>query len=311
MTDQATASEERVSSINAMLRTEKNSYEAVDYLRFVKPSTYGDFPVDRWARDAIVDWFVKIVKTCDYSLETAAIAASILDRFAAVDESKDILIHRQQFQLASLAAIYTAAKVHEGAALSPMFVAKLSGGIHSAEDIEKMEFRVLQAVQWRVHPPTAEWFVRCYLDLIPGMAFDKSTRMALMKLIRFQVTHSLLNYEFCSFRASDIALASLLNGVEAFFGCKFSIQVENAIRSTTNIKATQCLNRLRTSLCGANYRDVVSKLRSQQEGKSLSNSKTMYSRNKVIPSTHELSPKSVSKLTGNLATYIHKQTDMV
>jgi hypothetical protein len=294
MTDQSIAFDQCVSSINVMLRKERTVYEVPDYLGHLRASIYGDYPVDALARDAIVDWFVKIVNLCNYSSETAAIATSILDRFAASDDSKDILTNRANFQLASLTAIYTAVKVHEREAISPAFVAKLSGGLSSIEDIEKMEIRMLKALQWRVNPPTAEWFVRSFLDLAPGSGFDASARMSLMELGRLQVTFSLLNYEFCTFRASDIALASLLNAVEGVFGDRFCApQLEAAIHTATNIKATRSLDRLRTRLCGATYHDAVSKILKEQESQNMTTCKPMYSESRNEMSTHAHSPKSV------------------
>jgi hypothetical protein len=267
MTDQSIAFDQCVSSINVMLTKERTVYEVPDYLRHLRASVYGDFPVDALARDVIVDWFVKIVTLCNYSSETAAIATSILDRFAASDDSKDILAHRENFQLASLTAIYTAVKVHEREVISPAFVAKLSGGLSSVEDIEKMEIRMLKALQWRVNPPTAEWFFRSFLDLVLGSRFD-AQRMSLMELGRLQVTFSLLDYDFCTFRASDIALASLLNAVEGIFGDQFCTQqLEAAIHTATNIKATHSLDRLRTRLCGATYHDAVSKIKGARKSK--------------------------------------------
>lgn len=279
-----------------MLNNERASYEVSDYLQCLNPSQYGDFPVDRRARGAIVDWIVKVVKMCDYSLETAEIATSILDRFAALDESKDVLIHRPSFQLASLTAIYTAVKVHEHEAISSAFVAKLSGGVHTKRDIEKMELRMLQALEWRVNPPTVDLFVSSFLHLVPANAFNSLERRWLMKLVRCQVTFSLLGCDFFTFRSSDVALASLLNAMVAVIGDQYNaLQLEASVHSRTSIKVTHALDQLRESLREANYHAAVSKVLKEQESQGIDVSRPRYGEKRTGSSTHAHSPKCVTK----------------
>lgn len=289
MTDQQKMDfDQSVTTIEVMLRKERTKYNAPDYLRHLPASIFGDRPVDPKAHDAIATWFVKIAELCDFSLETASIAISILDRFAATPDAKDIIISRDKFSLASLTAIYTAVKIHEQKALSPAFVAKLSGGLNSKEDIERMEFRMLKALGWQVNPPTAMWFVRNFFELITDDVFDESSRKLIMDLVQFQVHFSMINYDFCKEYASDIALASLLNAVEDG-DCLCPKKLKAFLCQATNIKSDS-LESLRVRLCGAPYHEAASELLKEQKRSSCSPICTE-SRNEML---YQNSPKSVT-----------------
>ncbi|KAL3939662.1 MAG: hypothetical protein SGBAC_005663 [Bacillariaceae sp.] len=245
MVNEALQMDQVVSSIDAMLHREQSSYIVPDYLSYLPEKEYGEFPIDPAAREAIVDWYLKIVELCDMSVDTASIAVSILDRFASSPAAKDFLIHREKFQLASLAAIYTAIKIHEASALSPAFVAKLSGGMSTQEDVEKMEIYLLQTITWLVNPPTAMWFAQNFLQLL------NLSSKPLMRAIESQVVQSLLKYEFCTIRPSAIGAAAVANALEAVFGRNNYVRrMESILCSTIDIDAGK-LQHLRLQLSGA------------------------------------------------------------
>lgn len=265
MVNQVNEVEQVACSIDAMLRKEQSAYQVPDYLSHLPVHEYGDFPIDPAAREAIVNWYLKIIELCDMSVDTAAIAVSILDRFAASPAAKEFLIHREKFQLASLAAIYTAIKIHEKEAISPAFVAKLSGGISTKEDVERMEMRILQTITWLVNPPTAIWFAHSFLRLLSL----ESKQLA--RSIESQVIHSLLKYQFCTVRPSEIAAAAVINSLEAAYGRNtFVRRMENVLRATVN--GSQ-LHRLRFQLAGALHSEVVVPVPSNRRRRTPSNQK--------------------------------------
>ena len=234
--------------IQAMLKQEESGYAVKDYLQNLPSYTSLGEPVDAQARSIIADWCVKIMGVCQYQRETAAIAVSYLDRFMASPDGYSVLLDRSQFQLAALACVYSAVKVHEQQALGPELVAKLSNGERTSREIEKMELRLLQAVQWRVHPPTAMAFVRNHIELIPEDDFDVLTRQALLDLTQYQVDMSLLDYEFSIQKSSLLGLAALLNAADSI--CEdgsIYAQVGSLILSCTGIRPSS-LDKLRNQL---------------------------------------------------------------
>mmetsp|Transcript_37312 Transcript_37312/g.90593 ORF Transcript_37312/g.90593 Transcript_37312/m.90593 type:complete len:288 (-) Transcript_37312:64-927(-) len=252
MVNEALQMDQVASSIDAMLHREQSSYQVPDYLSYLPANEYGEYPIDPAARESIVNWYLKIVELCDMSVDTAAIAVSILDRFASSPAAKDFLIHREKFQLASLAAIYTAIKIHEKEAISPAFVAKLSGGVSTKEDVERMEMHLLQTITWLVNPPTAIWFAKSFLQLLNLQS------KPLMRSVESQVIHSLLKYEFCTVRPSEIAAAAVVNALEAAYGRDVYVRrIERILRSTINTHDGQ-VQRLRFQLAGAIKCETVS-----------------------------------------------------
>jgi hypothetical protein len=128
---------------------------------------------------------------------------------------QSVLLDRNLFQLAAMTALYTAVKIHEHEAMDPNLVSTLSRGAHSPQAVEAMEKRMLNAIQWRVNPPTAMSFVRNMLDLVPEHLIDASQRETLMELTQLQVDLALMDYEFGQCPASSIAFASLLNAIDS------------------------------------------------------------------------------------------------
>jgi hypothetical protein len=252
-------------NIEAMLRQEESCYTVPDYLRYLPSHTAFGQAVDAAARFSIAEWCVKIMDFCQYKPETAAIAMSCLDRFVSTPDGHHVLLDRCKFQLAALTAVYTAVKIHEQQAMAPELVANLSHGSHTEADIEAMERRMLKALQWRVNPPTSMDFVRKFLDLVPQDALDERSRTCAVELAQYQVDISVLNYGFCTSKASSIAFASLLNAVESVHSdsatCSY---IESVIARSTKIDS-HSFQDLRDQLYEAISSQPVSKMLEMQQ----------------------------------------------
>jgi len=296
MVNKAQEIEQIACTIDVMIRKEQSTYQVPDYLSDLPVDQYGKSPIDPSKREAIVNWYLQIVEIFHMSIDTAAIAVSILDRFASSPSAKEFLIHGKKFQLASLAAIYTAVKIHEKEAISPALAAKLSGGVHTKEAIEKMEMRILQTISWRVNPPTAMWFAQSYLQLL-NRGLDSNNN--LMRSIESQVAHSLLKYEFCTVRPSEIAAAAVLNTLEAVYGLDDALSVVRRMESVlcaivgTNIEQ---LNRLRFQLAGVVDHSKVLSTVVVQSNKSRHAPSNNHTR---ANGSHAVSPKTVITTTSS------------
>jgi len=201
-------------TIKAMRRQEENGYVVTDYLSRIPAVKALEAPVDLTCRQMMAKWCCDITDFCDYSRETAWIALNMLDRFMASRDGQSILLVRNQFQLAAMAALYTAVKIHEHEAMDPNLVSTLSQGVHSPEAVEKMEFRMLNAIQWRVNPPTAMSFVRKMLELVPKGLIEQNEQKALMEVTQMQLDLASSDYDFCQHHASHVALSAVLNAIE-------------------------------------------------------------------------------------------------
>lgn len=243
-------SEHSLFTIQAMRKQEESAYTVHDYLASLPLPTGTVTPVDGACRQVMANWCCEIAVFCKYERETVAIALNMLDRWMSTPDGFRILLDRNLYQLASMTALYTAVKVHEQEAMDPALVSSLSRGVHSAQAVETMEARMLQALQWRVNPPTAMSYVRLAMNIVPGHLLAVAERETIQEIARFQLEQSVTEYEFCRYSPSTMALASLLNALEGFstdgmFYDNFEATMGQVLGVTV---MTPCLRDLRIAL---------------------------------------------------------------
>jgi hypothetical protein len=169
-------------------------------------------PVDESCRSRMIEWCYEIVDSCKFSRETVAIAINYLDRFTHLScETRD---DRHLFQLACMTCLYTAIKIHEPQAMDPKAVSSLSRGIFSAQKIIDMEQKILAALRWRVHPPTAVAFVYHYLHIVPEKILSSSERSVIIELSKIQTELAVKDCLFVASKPSTIALVALRNALD-------------------------------------------------------------------------------------------------
>ena len=249
-----------------MYRQEENGYNTVsDYLqrashhRIYCHSNYEHYhqqsplplPIDLECRRQMADWFKTIIRLCKYNSETTEIAWSCIDRFLSTPNSWEFLLDRTKFQLVSLAALYTAVKIHENQALDPQTMAKLSNDMYTKEDIEIMEFRLLSDLKWRVNPPTVISFVRSLMDFFPSEMLSASARERVIDLTKYQIDLMIGNYQLSLEKSSLVAFAALknsLDAVESLSGSGCSAFLESLAFSILNANDMSKLDRIQKDL---------------------------------------------------------------
>jgi hypothetical protein len=224
--------EDTLETIAAMLHQE-HAYNKIDWTRLGQqqhqehtPSSSSrsssaaplhHFPetVDIECRSKMATWCIQIVDFCKFTRETAEISMSHLDRFLATPAGAAALHDRTLYQLASMAALYTAVKIHEPEAMDPKLVSNLSRGAYSAADVEAMERQLLSALSWRVNPPTCLSFVRKLMELIPVEAMDQEMLRTAFELTKFQTELAVHDFQFVTVKPSVVAYCSLMNSLES------------------------------------------------------------------------------------------------
>lgn len=207
--------EQNLETIHAMRRQEELAYSVPDYLSYLPETTALETPVDASCRFVMAKWCNEIADFCNYKRETVAIAMNCLDRFMSSPSGQEILLDRNLYQLAAMTALYSSVKIHEQEAMDPNLVSTLSRGVHSPKAVEAMESKMLNAIQWRVNPPTAMSFVRSMIGLVPDDIMHSCEREAVMDIAKFQIETVVNEYEFCTSKASSIAFACALNAMES------------------------------------------------------------------------------------------------
>ncbi|GMH83653.1 hypothetical protein TrVE_jg11392 [Triparma verrucosa] len=114
----------------------------------------------RW-RNKLVDWSYQVVDHYGYPREAVAISMNILDRFSA-----NAGLNKKLHQLAALATLHLALK-SGGNAVRLQDLVALSRGYFSSEQVIYTESKVLEAVNWRVHPTMAAAIIPYFFLLLP------------------------------------------------------------------------------------------------------------------------------------------------
>jgi hypothetical protein len=211
-----------LSTVQAMRRQEETVYWTGECLYQSEPENviangpiHADAVVDIVCRSKMATWCYQVIDFCKFSRETGAIAMNFLDRYMLTDQGAAAWVDRKLFQLAAMTCLYTAVKIHEPEAMDPKLVSTLSRGAYSTVEVEAMEVSILNALQWRVNPPTALAFVRQFLELIPVDVVDQSMRESAYDITKFQTELAVSEHDFVSAKASTIAFGSLMNSLES------------------------------------------------------------------------------------------------
>ncbi len=148
----------------------------------------------------------------DLHREVVSIAMSHLDRYLAVSASP---VDKNFFQLLAMTCLYLSVKLNEykhllipGSRSSMDTILQLSRGFFTLQQMEKMEYDILQRLQWHVHPPTPQLFVKHFLFFLSIEEHE------VHDLSQFIVELSVMDYFFVSYKPSEIAIASVLNAIE-------------------------------------------------------------------------------------------------
>jgi hypothetical protein len=237
--------ESALATIEAIRKQEETGYRAYDYLHQQVPpfsSMNGPqndgAPVDVDCRFRMSEWCYQIVDFCKFKRETVAVSMSYLDRLLCTPAGLEIFLDRSMFQLAAMTALYTAIKIHEPEAMEPTLIASLSRGAFNEEQVEAMEFKMLNAIQWRVNPPTAIAFIHEFLDLIPESIINGNARAAAIDLAKFQTEVAVSDYAFVTVNASSIALAALFNAFESMnMDLKLQSHIEHSLAQAAKIES--------------------------------------------------------------------------
>lgn len=211
--------EDVTSTIQVMRMQEETAYNVSDYLSQehgpLHIANTPHCPVDVDCRFKMAEWCYQVVDFCKFNRETVNIAMSYLDRFLCTEVGREALADRRVFQLAAMTCLYTAVKIHEPEAMEPKTVAGLSRGAYTADQVEAMERSILEALDWRMNPPTAMAFLQHFFELVSHRFLTPAVRETVLDLAKFQIELAVSEYSFATLNPSTIAFSSLMNAVES------------------------------------------------------------------------------------------------
>ena len=181
-------------------------------------------------RKKLVDWCYGVVDHYRLPRETVAIAMEMVDRFLSVSAGpfalwdvnsdvakvgKNALHCQRQFQLLTVAALYSTLKAKDVMISIDELVAACSG-LYTSEDTKNMEHTLLRGLSWRTNTPSSCQVGCSILSLLlQHVNLPEATWGFLLDEMNYQTEVSVRDYYFSTQRPSTIAMAAISNAIES------------------------------------------------------------------------------------------------
>jgi hypothetical protein len=212
------------------MRMQEVRYKCSDYLS-ISP------PVDATCRFKVAEWAYQLVDAFNFRRETVAISLSILDFYLSTEAGRPALYDRKVFQLAATTCMYTAIKIHE----SPVFMtpelilSELNEENVTEEQVTEMELKILNVIEWRMHPPTAHSFLRHFMEIISDGNLTAIDKDSVHQHAEYAIQLAVYEYSLVAIDASTVALAALMNALEICNACEGSMAIIVMISNESGI----------------------------------------------------------------------------
>ena len=180
--------------------------------------------VESFCRERMCDWCYNV---CDsdvvrWDREMVAVAFSYVDAY--LDGGSCDRVH---YKLVALTSLYIATKVLSKEEISLRSLAELCRGEFVVQDIQAMERSILQKLQWRMNPPTAQSFIRYLQQLSP---VDATLLRSMQEQANFFAELSVYDRSFACKDRYFVAIACMLNVMDTMDDADLCEQDLDALR---------------------------------------------------------------------------------
>mmetsp|Transcript_30165 Transcript_30165/g.42740 ORF Transcript_30165/g.42740 Transcript_30165/m.42740 type:complete len:335 (+) Transcript_30165:2-1006(+) len=214
-----------VDRITVMRKQEETDYLYSNYLPDIEASPKGKFGLNRMWREKICHWSYNVVDHFDLGREVVAISLDLFDRFLATRGNS---YDGNMALLTSLTTLHLAIKLHAKKKIRISTLAALSRSQFKPSHIEDMEWEILNALSWKLHPPTAYSFVFHFLLFLP-VETSQPIRMEMYDLSRYLTELATCDPFFVQKKSSVIAFAAILTVVDQIPFSRFSAGSREAL----------------------------------------------------------------------------------
>lgn len=175
------------------------------------PDYLDDSEVDEYVswRYAIVGWLFEMRDIAKFEEETIETSLSILDRYVAA--KPELVLDAEAYHRAAFTSVYITTKIHEEGYLTPDHFKLLSDNMYTIEMIEKEETVILNAINWRVNPPTPSAIADEMLNVIPSKMIPRNQ---IEELFNDQIQQMLYEEYFVTEDDCKLAMAALYNALQ-------------------------------------------------------------------------------------------------
>ena len=236
--------------IQTMIVQEQTSYRYESYF----PKSLSPQEVDRqhqlnvsW-REKICQWSYNVVDHFDLPREVVAISLSLFDRYLATRHNQ---CTGNMALLTSLTTLHIAIKIHSEKTVKLSTLASLSRGQFGPHDIEQMEWKIFEALDWKLHPPSLFAFISHFLMVFPPEV-GHSVRKELFEVAIYIAELSVCDSSYVRYPWSTVAMACILNVMEDISYTRLPLAARqafwNEITTKTSFRETSRLHSARQRL---------------------------------------------------------------
>lgn len=212
MTNQDLPRECLLERIQTMIVQEQTSYRYESYF----PSCLSPQEVDQqhrlnvsW-REKICQWSYNVVDHFDLPREVVAVSLSLFDRYLATRHNQ---CTGNLALLTSLTTLHISIKIHSEKTVKLSTLASLSRGQFGPRDIEHMEWKIFEALDWKLHPPSLFAFISHFLMVFPSEV-SHSVRKEVFEVAIYVAELSVCDSSYVRYPWSTVAMACILNVME-------------------------------------------------------------------------------------------------
>lgn len=197
-----------------MMKQELTTYQRRDFL--ATNSLLLDIVDSEW-RQRIVEWMYSVIDHCSLRRDSVAVATFYLDLVT----ERGLTSSRQDYQVAAMACLQLAIKLYDSTMVKLDSMVKLGRGLFTEKDVIDMEARILFALNWQVHPPTAVCYLRQFLCLLPE-TIRPTARYIIAEVTRFIAEVSVCLYKFALYPTHVVTYSGLLVAMQRVDGVNLS-----------------------------------------------------------------------------------------
>jgi len=188
-------------------------HDILEKMKLQESSTYSQAPIEDelvglW-RKMLIEWMYYVIDYC--RLQRPAVAAASF--FFDVAVQKELVHTSQEHQLAAATALQLALKTHDSCSIKLDKLVKLGRGQFTEQDVVQMEQRILESLEWHLHPPSAYCFLRQYERLLPS-SIGQNTRQMITNVTSLVCEVTLTDYKYLAYNPSEVAYAAMLMALE-------------------------------------------------------------------------------------------------
>lgn len=160
-------------------------------------------------RKMLIEWMYYVVDYC--RLQRTAVAAASF--FFDVAVQKELVHGPEEHQLAAATALQLALKTHDSSIIKLDKLVKLGRGQFTEKDVVRMEQKILQTLDWHLHPPSAYCFLRQYERLLP-YTIGQTTRQMISNVTSLACEVTLTDHNYLAYHPSEVAYAAMIMALE-------------------------------------------------------------------------------------------------